>query len=300
MELRQLRYFVAIAENLSFSEAARKLFISQSTLSQQIRQLEDELGSPLLRRDSHNVTLTEAGDRLLPLAITTLHDAETCKIQVSDLKESLSGTLNIGVTHSFSSIFFETMKTFITTYKGVTLNVRYANTCKLLEMLRRHEIDFALAYKSPHVYDDVESHLLFKDQLCMVVNKEHALANRQSITLKDLEGFGIAMPSKELQARHMLDRYLDKENVKLRVRIELNDANFILDLLDNSKKLVAILPAGTIRTRHNLAAVPLDIPHNEMRGCVHVLKGKYVKRSAEIFVKMIRESDIVRYLMLFK
>ena len=76
MELRQLKYFIKVAETLNFSEAAKLSCVTQSTLSQQIKQLENELGSQLLVRSSHNVALTEAGAELLPYARRTLHEAE--------------------------------------------------------------------------------------------------------------------------------------------------------------------------------------------------------------------------------
>lgn len=98
MELRQLRYFVKVAETLNFSEAAKALFVTQSTLSQQIKQLEQDLDTPLLIRSSHSVALTEAGMELLPFALKTLNDAELCVSRVNDLKEVLCGSLNIGVT----------------------------------------------------------------------------------------------------------------------------------------------------------------------------------------------------------
>ena len=104
MELRQLRYFVKAAETLNFSEAAKQLFITQSTLSQQIRQLENELDIQLFQRNSHEVALTEAGNELLPYAKETLYAAQTCKEHLRDLQQLLTGTLNIGVTYSFSRL----------------------------------------------------------------------------------------------------------------------------------------------------------------------------------------------------
>ena len=87
MELRQLRYFIGVAESLNFSEAARNLYVTQSTLSQQIKALEDELGTTLFQRDSHSVELTETGARLLPLAQRTVQDAESCKSQIQDMQD---------------------------------------------------------------------------------------------------------------------------------------------------------------------------------------------------------------------
>ena len=73
MELRQLRYFAKAAETLSFSEAARALNVAQSTLSQQVKQLEDELGVTLFERGPHSISLTEPGERLLPMVMRTIH-----------------------------------------------------------------------------------------------------------------------------------------------------------------------------------------------------------------------------------
>lgn len=93
MELRQLKYFVKAAETLNFSDAARALNIAQSSLSQQIKQLEEELDMQLFLRNSHSIRLTEAGEMMLPLALRTIHDAETCTDRIRDLKKLLTGTL---------------------------------------------------------------------------------------------------------------------------------------------------------------------------------------------------------------
>ena len=113
MELRQLKYFIRVAECLNFSEAAKESCISQSTLSQQIKQLEQELGSELFLRNSRTVSLTEAGMELLPYARTTIKDADACIERIRDLKDILTGTMNIGVTYSFSPILTETIFSFI-------------------------------------------------------------------------------------------------------------------------------------------------------------------------------------------
>ncbi|WP_303433852.1 LysR family transcriptional regulator, partial [uncultured Muribaculum sp.] len=86
MELRQLRYYVTAARTLNFSQAAQQLAISQSTLSQQIQQLEAELGVQLFRRNSHSVLLTEEGRELLSSAVDALSAAQACKERLADIK----------------------------------------------------------------------------------------------------------------------------------------------------------------------------------------------------------------------
>ena len=131
------------------------MYVSQSTLSQQIKSLENELGTILFQRDSHSASLTQSGAMLLPLAIQTIQDAEACKVQMNDLKEMLTGELNIGVTYSFSHILTETVNNFVKEYPGVKLNIIYRNMVELMEALRHREVDLVLAFKPDQAYDEI-------------------------------------------------------------------------------------------------------------------------------------------------
>ena len=147
MELRQLKYFVKVAETLNFSEAAKALFITKSTLSQQIRQLEEQMDTQLFERDKHAVCLTEAGRELLPYAKQTLSAADDCFERILELQKLLRGTLNIGVTYSFSPILTETLLDFAKSYPQIKQNIHYKPMEELMQMLERNELDFVLAFK---------------------------------------------------------------------------------------------------------------------------------------------------------
>lgn len=147
MEIRQLRYFVKLAETLNFSTAAKELFITQSTLSHQILQLENELQQPLFLRNSHEVSLTEAGQTLLPLAKETLHSADNCLLRLEELKSLAGGELNIGVTFSFATIMAEVVTAFLRKYPHVKVNVTQSTMAELMAQLENHELDFVLAFK---------------------------------------------------------------------------------------------------------------------------------------------------------
>lgn len=295
MELRQLKYFVRTAQTLNFSEAARSLYVSQSTLSQQIKSLENELGTILFQRDSHSASLTQSGSMLLPLAIQTIQDAEACKAQVNDLKEMLTGELNIGVSYSFSHILTETVKSFIKEYPGVKLNIFYRNMEELMEALRHREVDLVLAFKPGQQYNEIESSQLFSDKISVIMRKDHALAGRESISLKELERYPLAIPAKGLQARNALEEYICIERSGLNVCLEINEANILLDIVQDNN-LLAMLSKASIRGRDLLKAVPLNLPDNQMQGCVHTLKRVFHKRSADVFVKMLRDTNIIQEL----
>lgn len=295
MELRQLKYFIKTAETLNFSEAARYLYISQSTLSQQIRTLEDELGTVLFQRDSHSVALTEAGETMLPLARQTVNDAESCLAQIKDLNQLVSGTLNIGVTHSFSPILTETVNEFLQEYPGIRVNITNRSMEELMEMLRRREIDFALAFKPIISYDEIESHGLFDDRLCVILKKDHPIAGMASIGIDEVMRHRLVIPAKGLQARNLIDRYINLEQPKSNIVLEINDVNTMLDVVERSS-IISILSEATIHGRHNLKAIPLDVADNQMQGCVHYLKKIYHKRSAELFISLLRNSIAVKEL----
>ncbi len=293
MELRQLKYFIKTAETLNFSEAAKALFITQSTLSQQIRQLESELDIPLFQRNSHSVALTEAGEELLPHAQKTLRSAETCFDRIRDLRSLLTGTLNIGVTFTFSPILTETLLTFMKKYPEVKLNIFYKTMEELMEMLEKREVDFVLAFKPTRRYEEIESHILFDNHLSAIVSSRHPLANRHSVSLSELEQYNLALPSKGLQARNTFDTILSKTDHTFKVKIELNEVNILLKLIRESN-LVTILSEATIHNEEGVHAVPLNVPEYEMEGCIHTLRNAYRKHSALEFIRMLSESNAIR------
>ncbi|WP_289393427.1 LysR substrate-binding domain-containing protein [uncultured Duncaniella sp.] len=294
MELRQLRYFTKAAETLNFSDAAKCLNIAQSSLSQQVKQLEDELGTQLFIRSSHSVRLTEAGEMMLPFALRTLHEAESCVDRIHDLQKLLTGTLNIGVTHSFSPILTESVISFMKMYRTIKLNIVYKQMNELMELLAKREIDFVLAFRPLQPMPDVESHILFQNALSAIVGKHHPLASKEKISIAELEKYELALPSKGLQARNAFDSIAPDFN-SFNIRIELNEVNTLLKLIRQTG-LVTVLAEDSIYDIQDVKAVPIDVPGNEMTGCVHILKDTYRKHSMQEFIRILTESIAVKRL----
>ena len=293
MELRQLRYFLKAAETLNFSEASKELFITQSTLSQQIRQLERELGVSLFQRNSHEVLLTENGEHLLPYARKTIIDADTCVESMNDLKEMIGGTLNIGVTYTFSPLLTDSLLDFMKSYPKVKLNIFYKPRTELMDMLQEREVDFVLAFKPTRRYEHIESHVLFNNRLTVVVNENHPLAGHKSISLSELERYDMALPSFGLQARNTFDDIRSNTDHKYKVRIELNDVSILLKLVRETN-YVSVLAETTIHEEDGLVGIPLEAANDNMEGCVHLLKNAYVKNSAREFYRLLSESNAIK------
>ncbi len=288
MELRQLRYFLRLSETLNFSVASKELFITQSTLSQQILNLERELDQQLFIRNSHEVLLTEAGRMLLPLARESVYKVDNCFLRMQELKNMLTGELNIGVTYSFSSMISETMIDFLKKYPKVKLNVFYASMTDLIERLQRHELDFVVAFKPTEHNEHIESRLLFDNRLAAIVNEHHPLAAKQEVTLDELERYCFALPAKGLQARHAFDQVLLHTDHHYNVKAEINNVSLLLKLVRQTK-FVTVLAEATIIDETGLRAVPINVPSSRMEGCIHVLRDEYMKNSTRAFIQMLEQ-----------
>lgn len=161
MELRQLKYFKEACERQNFSEAARMLHISQSTLSQQIKQLEDELDVLLFDRIGKRIVPTEAGQAFLPYAIRAIHDAEDGKQIIRDLKGIETGVLRIGVTYSMSPLLIATLELFNQAYPKIKVEVTFSTSEKLLKRLDGSGPDFVLSFKPEDIKEEFDTIPLF-------------------------------------------------------------------------------------------------------------------------------------------
>ena len=292
MEIRQLKYFLKLTETLNFSEASRELYITQSTLSQQISNLERELDQQLFLRNSHEVVLTEAGQLLIPMARESIHAVDNCLQRMQDLKQLQTGQLNIGVTYSFSSIMAETMIDFLKQYPKVKLNVCYSSMAELIDKLLRHELDFVLAFKPSERNERIESQVLFNNRLAAIVNDHHTLANEKSITLEQLERYCLALPAKGLQARNAFDKVIGHTDHHYRIKVEINTVGLLFKLVSQTK-YVTVLSESTVIDEPGLRAIPIDVPGNDMEGCIHTLKNGYLKVSAKAFIHLLGQSTTI-------
>jgi len=293
MELRQLKYFVKVAELLSFSKAAKALYITQSTLSQQIKQLEDELDMALFFRNNHKVSLTEAGETFLEGAKKTLAEADDNKAKILDLAQGHRGVLNIGVTYSFGSILTESVLTFKKEFPDVILNICYKNMMELMELVSDGELDFALSFRSSEKYENVESHILFDNRLCIIVRENHPLTRKESVRLADLEEYELVLPGIGLQARSTFDNIIADRSLNLKVTMEANEVNTILNLLPRSN-YVTVLSETVVLEHDNLVTIDISDAECNMEGCLHFCANRYRKRSTEEFIRLLSDTKALR------
>jgi DNA-binding transcriptional LysR family regulator len=225
MDVRQLRCFVAVAEELHFGRAAERLGIAPPALSRQISTLEDELGVALLTRTTRQVAMTRAGLIMLEEAKGILVRMEHASRAVREAARSSGKVLRVGAIDAASSSFLpEALVAFRARFPGVEIKLVEAITTALIQMLEAGKLDLALA-RPPRKPTDCGFEILRVERPVVVLNEAHPLAAREQLTIMDLVGEPFVMPSKRLRphAYDLVMAYFESVGAVPNVTIEATE-----------------------------------------------------------------------------
>jgi DNA-binding transcriptional LysR family regulator len=206
MELRHVRYFLAVAEERNFTRAAENLGVGQPPVSQQIRDLEEELGALLFHRVPHGAELTEAGEAFLIEARSILAGAERAKLAVRRAHRGQSGMLSLGLSGSaaFNPLVTGAIRRFRRRWPDVLLMLDEMNTMPLLERLGRGELDAVFIRPGSEDIEGIRLHRLDDETMAVALPARHRLARSRSLELKALaqEPFILFPPASGLSLYH--------------------------------------------------------------------------------------------------
>lgn len=204
MEFRQLQYFVEVARQRHFRRAAERLLVSQPALSQQVRQLESELGHVLLDRAGRRVKLTAAGEAFLARAERILAEVEDAKAKMQEFSGLVRGRVVVGTLQTLAELRLPSLLTeFNRLYPGVEVALWEESEGQMMELLNRGDLDLALAHVTGiSVPPGVVTERLFSEDLVLVVSPDHALADRERVELGELreESFILAKPDSGIRS----------------------------------------------------------------------------------------------------
>ena len=187
MELRQLRYFVEVAQREHISEAAEHLHVAQSAISRQIANLEDELGTPLFERIGRNVKLTPIGKIFLEHAIVALKAIDFAAKQVEEYLDPAKGTIKIGFPTSLASyVLPSVISAFKKEYPDVAFHLRQGSYKYLIDAVKNRELNLAFLGPLPPKDEEINTTLLFSESIHALLPLNHPLAKQSSINLLDL------------------------------------------------------------------------------------------------------------------
>jgi DNA-binding transcriptional LysR family regulator len=267
MELRHLAAFVAVAEEANFTRAAERITVAQPAISQQIRQLELELGEALFVRDRRGARLTPVGVTLLPHARATLAAAEGVRQTVDEMRGMLRGRLALGTVQTLPDRRFPSLLgAFRQSHPQLELTVLEGETDALLDSTAAGALDLALIGTGPYQEppDGVESLLLSRENVVIATSTRHAFHARKSTTLAALRDEPIVTLTKNSRLRTTLDLACREAGFVPRVVAETTDLRLLLDLVAEDIG-VAVLPDSALRPSSRIARIKLTDPAIERR-----------------------------------
>ena len=249
MELRQLEYLVAVAEEANFTRAAQRVHISQSGVSAQIRQLEHDLGATLIDRSGRTATLTQAGEVAVKGAREILAASAALRQSVEEVTGLLSGRLTVGmVTACTITALFDALATFHRAHPRVAITLLEGDSATLVQRVHAGALDIALigAAGPP---PGLEAHPIVSERLAAAAAKDHPLSGRTGLTLNDLTGLPLICMPAGTGIRTVLEDSCLSQGLKLEIAMEASAAGTVTDLA--ARGLGVAVVSETIAAAHS-------------------------------------------------
>ncbi|MFK0168702.1 LysR family transcriptional regulator [Streptomyces sp. NPDC090306] len=231
MELRQLEYFVAVADERNFTRAAERVHISQSGVSAQIRRLERELGAELFDRSARVVTLTVAGKAVLEHARTALAAAGAVSRVAGEVTDLVRGRLTVGMVAGCTlAPFFDALAAFHRAHPGVEVSLLEDRSDRLADDVRSGALDVALVGTADDAPEGLETQVVVRERLVVAFPPGHPLAGRSRLGLRDVVAHPVACMPSGTGLRAVLDEACAARGVRPVIAFEAGAADALADL----------------------------------------------------------------------
>jgi DNA-binding transcriptional LysR family regulator len=293
MEIRQLKAFLAIAETKTFTAGARRMNVTQAAISMQIRQLEDEVGLPLFTRTPRRVILTEAGEHLLDRARKILREHDAAIAEIAEIAGAEFGRLRIGSSSSMfaSEQLPQILEKLKLKFPNSEITVSSGTSQVLVEKIMHGEIDIAFV-SLPVETSNVQTELLFSDEIVAISHPAHPLANERVISAATLAGEHLILGEKGGNTRRMIDDFFNASNVKPNVMMELSRQTAINRMVENQMGVGLAGAKNVAREVREGRLVSWFIEGAEIKWELGLarLRGGYFSPIAKEFVRLCKES----------
>lgn len=291
MELRQLRYFIEVAEREHFTAAAEHLHVAQSAISLQIAKLESELGVALFERTGRNIKLTQIGNIFLTHTKAAMQAIDYAKSKIDEYLDPENGTIKIGYPTSLANNLLPTViSAFKEQQPNVSYHLRQGSYAYLIDAVKKGELGLAFLGPVPTEDPELQSHILFSEDFSALVPATHPLAKNNSISLGDLRNDNFVLfPEGYI---------LEQISVEACNRAGF-DPNIIAvgEDMDAIKGLVAagigisILPNGTFPDilRNLTVKLPIDNPQVQRTVGMITSKTRELAPTEKVFYQFVQE-----------
>ncbi len=297
---RSLRYFLAVAEHQNFTRASEVLYVSQPTLSQQIKQLEELVGAQLLDRSSRGVRLTAAGEIYLYYARRALVELDTGKRAIQQLQDLSRGLLRLGLTPITNYLATPLLGLFNTRYPEIRVSILEMPQCNIETALTEDRIDAGIVFGGASPAEgstEIESHSLFIEKLNFVVGNGHRRAGQQeNLTAQEFDQEPLVLFNTDYALRRHIDRYCAEHGLTPPVAIQASSLSAIIEIV-RLGRFATILPETIVCAADGLFAIDLSPelpPHIITLIC---RKGVYKSPACHAFAELAAEWSSHRCLL---
>ena len=282
MLLRHIRYLLAVAEHRNFTRAAQALHVSQPTLSQQIKQLEDTLGAPLLDRSGRSVNLTDAGEAYVRFARLALQDLQAGTRAMHDVQDLSRGHLRLAMTPTFTAYLIgPLLAQFNGLYPGITVGIEELTQDRMETALTQDLLDIGIGFTGEHL-PDIACEGLFVEALSVVVSASHPERHNQQWLAQPM-----VLLNPGFATRRYIDEYCRGQGIKPQVAMEANSISAIIEIVRNTR-LATILPSAIAHAQTGLRAVVINPPLPQRTVALLSRKGGYRSAACRAFVELVR------------
>ncbi|OPK11796.1 MULTISPECIES: transcriptional regulator CynR [Pseudomonas] len=257
MLLRHLRYLLAVADHGGFTRAAEALHVSQPTLSQQIRQLEETLGVSLFDRTSRTIKPTDAGQAYIECARRVLVELEAGKRALHDVRDLSRGTLRLAMTPTFMAYLVGPLvRDYVARYPNIHLQIFELSMDDIEAGLVDDSLDIAIAFNQVR-HADIEAIPAFTETLGVMVGRDHPLYESQAaLSAGELARLEFALLTTDFVTRNRIDEYFALEQITPKVVIEVNSVSTLLEVIRHTA-IATILPEPIASQDRALRKIPL-------------------------------------------
>ncbi|MGK7933832.1 MAG: LysR substrate-binding domain-containing protein [Microcystaceae cyanobacterium] len=294
--LHQLRVFEATARHGSFTRAAEELYITQPTVSSQIKQLTKAIGLPLFEQIGKRLYLTDAGKELLATCQDIFHKLDNFEMKVADLKGTKQGNLRLGVITTAKYFIPRILGSFCQKYPGIDVSLQVTNHQQMQQRMLQNEDDLYILSNPPEELD-LSSQPFLDNPLVVVVGADHPLVGGENIPIEKLNGEPFIMREEGSGTRKAVEKLFNDEKVEVQVRLELGSNEAIKQAIAGGMG-ISVLSRHTLMTEmsENLKGelAILDVEHFPIkrRWYVSHLAGRKLSVIAQTFLEyLIQESS---------
>jgi DNA-binding transcriptional LysR family regulator len=284
MDNQNLKAFITVAEIGSFSEAADRLYLTQSAISKRIALLEQQIGKRLFDRIARQVSLTEAGNELLPRARRILQEYENALQAINDLSGKASGTLRLAISHHLGLHRLPPiLKQFAQQYPNVTLDIEFMDSEKAYEKVLHGESEVAVITLALESHHNINSKKIWNDPLRFICAQDHPLAALKQPALQDLAEYPIILPGLNTYTGRIIQNLFQKEGIPLKAPMSTNYLETISTMVEIGLGW-SVLPETLVRDLHVMPIKSITIERD--LGYIHHMK-RSLSNAAVVFLGLM-------------